>query len=71
VLGVESHVSGSVWKLLAAKGTRVSSGDPLVIVESMKMEVAIEAPSDGTVLETLASEGMTVSPGQRLLTLAT
>jgi len=71
VLGVESHVSGSVWKLLAAKGTRVSSGDPLVIVESMKMEVAIEAPSDGTVLETLASEGTTVSPGQRLLTLAT
>jgi urea carboxylase len=71
VLGVESHVSGSVWKLLAAQGTRVNSGDPLVIVESMKMEVAIEAPSDGTVLETLASEGMTVSPGQRLLTLAT
>jgi urea carboxylase len=71
VLGVESHVSGSVWKLLAAKGTRVSSGDPLLIVESMKMEVAIEAPSDGTVLETLASEGMTVAPGQRLLTLAT
>jgi len=35
----------------------------------MKMEVAIEAPSDGVVLETLASEGMTVAPGQRLLTL--
>jgi urea carboxylase len=70
VLGVESHVSGSVWKLLAPKGTRVSSGDPLLIVESMKMEVAIEAPSDGTVLDTLASEGTTVAPGQRLLTLA-
>jgi urea carboxylase len=70
VVAVESHVSGSVWKLLAAKGTRVSSGDPLLIVESMKMEVSIEAPADGTVLETLATEGMTVSPGQRLLTLA-
>ncbi|MEO8183832.1 MAG: urea carboxylase [Deltaproteobacteria bacterium] len=70
VLGVESHVAGSVWKLLASKGTRVSSGDALLIVESMKMEVSIEAPTDGVVLETLASEGMTVSPGQRLLTLA-
>ena len=69
VLAVESHVSGSVWKLLATKGARVSVGDPLVIVESMKMEVAIEAPSDGVVLETLAAEGMTVAPGQRLLTL--
>jgi urea carboxylase len=71
VLGVESHVSGSVWKWLVPRGKRVSSGEPLLIVESMKMEVAIEAPSDGTVLETLASEGATVSPGQRLLTLAT
>jgi urea carboxylase len=69
VLAVESHVSGSVWKLLAAKGARVSLGDPLVIVESMKMEVAIEAPAAGVVLETLAAEGMTVAPGQRLLTL--
>jgi urea carboxylase len=67
---VESHVSGSVWKVLASKGTPVSSGDALLIVESMKMEVAIEAPADGVVLETLVSEGMTVSPGQRLLTLA-
>ncbi|MEY2935665.1 MAG: hypothetical protein RL033_6414, partial [Pseudomonadota bacterium] len=66
---VESHVSGSVWKLLVAPGARVQSGDPLVIVESMKMEVTIEAPSDGIVVDVLASDGRTVAPGQRLLTL--
>ncbi|MEY4551419.1 MAG: hypothetical protein RL685_7614, partial [Pseudomonadota bacterium] len=66
---VESHVSGRVWKLLVAPGARVQSGDALVIVESMKMEVTIEAPSDGVVVDVLATDGMTVAPGQRLLTL--
>jgi len=69
VHAVESHVSGSVWKVLTPSGSQVKAGDPLLIVESMKMEVVIEAPNDGTVVETLATEGMAVSPGQWLLKL--
>jgi urea carboxylase len=69
VHAVESHVSGSVWKVLTPSGSQVKAGDPLLIVESMKMEVVIEAPSDGTVIEALVTEGMAVSPGQWLVKL--
>lgn len=63
---VESHVPGSVWKLMVERGARVRKGDPLVVVESMKMEVCVEAPEDGTVLELLVSEGKSVAPGQHV-----
>jgi urea carboxylase len=67
---VESHVHGSVWQLRAPPGTRVAAGDVLLVLESMKMEIAIEAPVAGTVLEVLVSEGRAVMPGQDLVTLA-
>jgi urea carboxylase len=63
---VESHVPGSVWKLMVERGERVRKGDALLVVESMKMEVCVEAPEDGTVLELLVSEGKAVSPGQQV-----
>ncbi|HET9929253.1 MAG TPA: carboxyltransferase domain-containing protein, partial [Polyangiaceae bacterium] len=63
---VESHVPGSVWKLMVERGARVRKGDALVVVESMKMEVCVEAPEDGTVVELLVSEGKSVAPGQHI-----
>ncbi|HVZ35651.1 MAG TPA: acetyl-CoA carboxylase biotin carboxyl carrier protein subunit, partial [Polyangiaceae bacterium] len=66
---IESHVSGSVWKLCVAPGASVKSGDPLLIIESMKMEIAIEAPFDGTVVALLVGEGKAVTPGECLLGL--
>jgi len=63
---VESHVHGSVWQLRAAVGKRVARGETLVVLESMKMEIAIEASSDGTVVEILVAEGRPVTPGQPL-----
>ena len=66
---VESHVPGSVWKLLVKAGASVKRGDPLVIVESMKMEVVIEASHDGTIEDLTAVEGKAVLPGQRLALL--
>ncbi len=69
VVAVECHVPGSVWKLLVEPGQRVVRGDPLVIVESMKMEVVIEATHDGTLLEFLVGEGKAVAPGQHLVLL--
>ncbi|HWP07789.1 MAG TPA: urea carboxylase [Polyangiaceae bacterium] len=66
---VESHVHGSVWQLRATAGTRVARGDVLLVLESMKMEIAIEAPASGTIVEFLVAEGRAVSPGQALVAL--
>jgi len=64
---VESHVHGSVWQVRVAPGARVARGDVLVVLESMKMEIAIEAPVAGTVVELLVAEGRAVTPGQALV----
>jgi urea carboxylase len=64
---VESGVPGSIWKLLVKAGQRVSRGEVVAIVESMKMEIAIESPVDGTVLEVVAGEGKPIAPGQPVI----
>jgi urea carboxylase len=61
---VESGVPGSIWKLLVKAGQRVTKGEVVAIVESMKMEIAIESPVDGVVLEVVAIEGKPIAPGQ-------
>ena len=48
---VESEVQGSVWKVEVAEGASVSEGDVIMILESMKMEIPVEAPMSGTVIE--------------------
>jgi urea carboxylase len=66
---VESHVHGSVWQVQVTVGARVRRGEVLVVLESMKMEIAVEAPMDGTVLELFAAGGREVTPGQALVAL--
>jgi urea carboxylase len=66
---VESHVPGSVWKLEVRAGQRVKRGQTLLVVESMKMEIVVEAPNDGLVVELLVGEGQAVAPGQRVVVL--
>jgi urea carboxylase len=68
-VAVDSPVPGSVWKVAASPGQRVKRGDVLLIVESMKMEVGVEASEDGVVVELCLSEGSSVAPGQRLALL--
>ena len=63
---VLSEVSGSVWKLEVAVGQSVQAGDTLLIVESMKMEIPVESPANGTVTELLVAEGDSVADGQWL-----
>ncbi len=48
---VESEVTGNVWKVLLETGAEVTEGDVIMILESMKMEIPVEAPADGTVIE--------------------
>jgi urea carboxylase len=67
--GIVADVSGSVWKLLVKRGERVTAGQVVAIVESMKMEVSVEAADDG-VIETIdCAEGAAVVAGQRLMTV--
>ena len=48
---VEAEMVANVWKVLVATGAQVAEGDTLVILESMKMEIPVEAPVAGTVVE--------------------
>jgi urea carboxylase len=68
---VASHVAGNVWKVEVAAGAVVKQGDPLVVVESMKMEFAVLAPCDGRIHAVFCREGGQVSAGQDLLVLVT
>ena len=67
---VESPVPGSVWKILVAPGHQVSEGQTLIIVELMKMEIAVCAPSSGLVHEVRCAEGRAVEFGQALVIMA-
>ncbi|MDN5753579.1 MAG: carboxyltransferase domain-containing protein, partial [Nitrosospira sp.] len=66
---VSAHVTGTVWKLLVKEGQRVEAGNPVLIVESMKMEFAVEAPVGGTIWRLFCKEGGHVYAGQMLLVI--
>ncbi|HPG88953.1 MAG TPA: carboxyltransferase domain-containing protein, partial [Hyphomicrobium sp.] len=66
---VESTVPGCVWKIAVTEGASVAAGDTVVIVESMKMEMSVTAPHDGTVLEIRCAEGKPVSLGQAIVVM--
>jgi urea carboxylase len=67
---VESPVPGSVWKILVEPGHEVNEGEALIIVESMKMEIAVCAPLSGFVHEVRCAEGRAVELGQALVIMA-
>ncbi len=66
---VSAHITGTVWKIEVKVGQQVSAGDTLVILESMKMEMPIEAPENGTVVEIRCAEAQPVNEGDVLVVL--
>ena len=54
---VKTQTAGNMWKVLVKIGDTVKAGDTLFIMEVMKMEVAHEAPCDGTVGAVHVQEG--------------
>jgi acetyl-CoA carboxylase biotin carboxyl carrier protein len=64
MVDVKSEIKGKVWQIEAGPGTSVKEDDPILILESMKMEIPIAAPRDGIVKEILVSEGDPVEEGQ-------
>ena len=64
-----AHITGTVWKIEVKVGDSVSEGDTVVILESMKMEMPVEAEDEGTVKEILCEEGQAVNEGDTLVVL--
>ncbi len=66
---VSAHITGTVWKIEVKVGDKVDEGQTLVILESMKMEMPIEAPEAGEVESIACAEGKAVNEGDVLITL--
>jgi acetyl-CoA carboxylase biotin carboxyl carrier protein len=63
---VMAEITGRVWKIIAPPGSRVGEEDPILIIESIKMEVPVLAPVTGVVKSILVGEGEEVAEGQEL-----
>jgi len=68
-MDVESHISGTVWKVEVAVGDEVAEGDSIIILESMKMEVPVESPVAGRVTEVRCQKGDSVLEDQVVATV--
>lgn len=66
---VVSEVTGSVWKVLVAVGDSVEADAPVILIESMKMEIPVLAPDSGVVAEVLVAVGDPITEGQTVVTL--
>ena len=66
---IKSEITGTVWKIECEVGQQIAEGDTVVILESMKMEMPVEAEDDGTVKQIVCEEGQSVSEGDTLVVL--
>lgn len=66
---IEAGAAGKVFKIEAAAGTAVKKGDPVLVLEIMKMETPVVAPEDGTVASINVNVGDMVEAGALLATL--
>jgi len=61
---VQSEITGKVWAIEASIGDALDEEDKIIVLESMKMEIPVVAPSGGTLKEILVKEGDAVAEGQ-------
>ena len=61
---VQSEITGKVWAIEANVGVALEEEDTIIVLESMKMEIPVVAPSDGTLKEILVQEGDAITEGQ-------
>jgi acetyl-CoA carboxylase biotin carboxyl carrier protein len=66
---VRAHITGNVWKILVKPGDTVATGDQLIIFESMKMEIPLEAEDPAKIVEVKVAEGQAVNEGDVVLVL--
>lgn len=61
---IATDVAGNVWKIVAKVGDRIAEDETILIMESMKMEIPVVAPRDGTLRELLVEEGDAIAEGE-------
>ena len=66
---VKAVLAGNVFKVHVKPGATVSRGDPLLVVEAMKMETAVAAPCSGTVTDVFVNEGDSIKVGDALVAI--
>lgn len=66
---VSADISGNIWKLMVEQGKPVKAGDPLLVIEAMKMEFAVHAPADGVVHAVHCAEGRVIQAGDPLVVI--
>ena len=67
---VKSDITGTVWKVLKRAGDAVTADEPIVILESMKMEIPVTSPEPGVIQEIRVKEGETVAEGSVIVRIA-
>jgi acetyl-CoA carboxylase biotin carboxyl carrier protein len=63
IVDVKTEITGNIWKIVKGVGDAVSEDEPILIMESMKMEIPVAAPEDGEIIEILVAEEDTVTEG--------
>ena len=61
---IRSDITGMVWKIMAVEGEALEEDATIMVLESMKMEIPVLAPTNGRLLKLLVSEGSSVREGQ-------
>ncbi len=67
---IKAPLTGTVLRVLVQTGDEVADGDPLVVMESMKMEIYVNALFDGTVEQILRAEGDVVQAEEPLIVVS-
>jgi acetyl-CoA carboxylase biotin carboxyl carrier protein len=60
---VEAQITGNIWKIEKRVGDQLAPEDVILIIESMKMEIPVEAPCSGRLTEIRVTEGQNVEEG--------
>ena len=71
LIRISSEVTGSVWKIETGVGNSIAQDEPILIIESMKMEIPLLSSHSGRIVEIMVSEGDAVEDGQVLAIVET
>jgi acetyl-CoA carboxylase biotin carboxyl carrier protein len=63
---VKAPITGNLWKIVKKVGDTVEEYEPIMILESMKMEIPVESPAAGKIVEIKVQEGASVIEGDLL-----
>lgn len=67
---VKAVLAGNIFKVNVSPGQTIAEGEPLLVVEAMKMETVVSAPRSGTVTDVFVAEGDVVAVGDPLVVIA-